>query len=599
MKLFPGIVVLNLAILIGSTVRAAADPLALQARDILKERCHGCHKGPGSKGGRFNAFVFKSLLTAAKAGEKPVVVPKNLVDSELWQRIEAGDMPEEGSVEKQKFTAAEKGTLKKWIEQGAPEWTAVEAQPDRAPIKITRMLESIRNDLRTIDANERIYKRYYTLTHLYNQPRTRIADSDLRLYRAAFSKAINSLSWKRQIVTPRAVDQEGTIFCVDLRDLDWDKDGLWKYVVGCYPYGLSYDTHQEAAYREPYLEIVALCGNRLPFVRADWFAAVATRPPLYNALAQIPKTAYELEQKLGVDVAQNFGRDRLMRAGFAKSRVSQLANRLIERHDSNYGAYWKSYDFRSGGERSQLPTYPLGPVFKGNEYNDNLAFHQAGGEIIFNLPNGMQGYMLVNDKDERIDAGPIDVVSDSQKTSGTPVIVNGLSCIACHAKGMISEFTDEIRLGTGVGGAARVKVDRLYPPPKVISDQTLDDSRRFLDSDRKAMGPFLQLGEDAQRPIETFDEPIGKIARYYRNDDLDAAAAAAELGMESAERLIGAIQGNSRLREYGLGPLAQEGGHVKRGDWEKLEGNSIMQRTARELELGTPCRESVSGFPCQ
>jgi serine/threonine-protein kinase len=599
MKSLPGIVVLTLAVLAGSAVHAAGNPLALQARDILKERCHGCHKGPGSKGGRFNAFVFKSLLTAEKAGEKPVVVPKKLVDSELWQRIEAGDMPEAGSIEKQKFTGAEKETLKHWIEEGAPEWAAVEAQPNRPIIRTTRMLEAIRDDLRTTRADDRIYLRYYTLTHLYNQPRTRIADSDLRLYRAAFSKAINSMSWKRRIVIPRAVDKEETIFCVDLRDLDWDRDGLWKYVVGCYPYGLSYDSHRDAAYREPYLEIVALCGNRLPFVRADWFAAVATRPPLYHALVQMPKRADELEQKLGVDIPQNFGRDRLMRAGFAKSRVSQLANRLIERHESNYGAYWKSYDFRSGGDRSRLTEYPLGPVFKGNEYNEDLAFHQAGGEIIFNLPNGMQAYMLVNGKDERIDAGPIDVVSDSQKTSGTPVIVNGLSCIACHNKGMITDFTDEIRLGTGVGGPARVKVDRLYPDPRVLAEQTQKDSQQFLEADRKAMGPFLQVGEDAQRPIESFDEPIGKIARYYRSDDLDAPAAAAELGVESPERLIGAIEGNRTLRGYGLGPLAQPGGHVKRGDWEKLEGNSVMQRTARELELGTPCRESVSGFPCQ
>jgi serine/threonine-protein kinase len=461
------------------------------------------------------------------------------------------------------------------------------------------MLEAIRDDLRRAPANDRTYLRYYTLTHLHNQPRTRISDADLRLYRAAFSKAINSLSWKRAIVIPRAVDKEQTIFCIDLRDLDWDKEGLWKYVVGCYPYGLSYDSHSDPAYRETYLEIVALCGNRLPFVRADWFAAVATRPPLYHALLQLPKTAGEIEQKVGVDIPENFRRERLMRAGFAKSRVSQLANRMIERHESTYGAYWKSYDFRSGGDRSKLTEFPLGPVFKGNDYNETLAFHQAGGEIIFNLPNGLQAYMLVNDKDERIDVGPIDVVSDSQKTAGTPAIVNGLSCMACHNKGMITDFTDEIRLGKAVGGDAQLKVERLYPDPKVLAEKTQEDVQRFLDAEKRAMGPFLQVGEDAQRAIETFDEPIGKIARYYRNDDLDAPAAASELGIESTERLIGAIQGNSRLREYGLGPLGQPGGHVKRGDWEKLEGNSVMQRTARELNLGTPCRESVAGFPCQ
>jgi hypothetical protein len=588
---------LTVGLMFAIPLPAEDKPLAVQARDVLKERCHGCHKGPGSKGGRFNAFVYKSLVTSEKAGQKPVVVPKQLGGSELWQKIEAGEMPEEGSVEKEKFTAAEKTILKQWIEAGAPEWPAVEAAPNRTYISIPQMLAAIRDDLRKAPVDDRSYLRYYTLTHLYNQPRTRISDADLRIYRAAFSKAVNSLSWKRSIVVPRAVDKsEETIFAVDLRDLDWDREGLWKYVVACYPYGLAYDAHEEPAYRDPYVEIVALTGVRLPFVRADWFVATATRPPLYNALIQLPQSAVDLEKKLDVDIPKNFLRARLMRAGFARSKVSPESNRLIERHEALYGAYWKSYDFRSGQERSVLPQYPLGPVFYGNPF-DAQAFHQAGGEIIFNLPNGLQGYMLVNNKDQRLDVAP-DFVSDSQKTSGSPAVVNGISCMACHNEGMKSEFTDEIRLGTSVGGDAKLKVQQLYPEPKVLADKTKDDRQRFLDAEQKAMSPFLQVGEDSKKAVESFDEPIGKIARYYRLDDLDAATAATEIGLESADVLAGAVKGNSRLRDLGLGPLAR-GGYVKRGDWEKIEGNSVMQRTARELDRGTPFREVVPGYSCQ
>jgi serine/threonine-protein kinase len=581
--------------------RLAADDkpmvLAIQARDVLKERCHGCHKGPGSKGGRFNAFVYTTLVTSAKADDKPVIVPRNLAESLVWQKIEAGEMPEEGSVEKGKFSAAEKEILKRWIEAGAPEWPAGEAAPDRAFISIPQMLVSIRDDLRQTPVDDRPYLRYYTLVHLHNQPRTRISDADLRLYRAAFSKAINSLSWKRSIVMPRAVDKDETILAVDLRDLDWDRDNLWKYVVTCYPYGLTYSVHEDAAYRDPYVEIVALSGARLAFVRADWFVATATRPPLYHALLELPDNAADLEHKLAVDIPRNFLQSRLLRAGFAKSKVSIQSNRLLERHESAYGAYWKSYDFRSGQDRSLLTQFPLGPVFAGNRFYDQ-AFQQAGGEIIFNLPNGLQAYLLVNAKDQRIDAGPIDVVSDAQKTSGSPVIVNGLSCMACHTEGMKADFADEIRLGTSVGGDAKLHVQRLYPEPKLLEDKLKEDRQRFLDALTRAMGRFLQVGEDVKRPVDTFDEPIGKISRYYRLDDLDATAAAAELGIKSAEVLIAAIQGNSHLRQLGLGPLAK-GGHVKRGIWEKIDGNSPMQRTARELDLGTPFREIVTGFSCQ
>ena len=60
------------------------------------------------------------------------------------------------------------------------------------------------------------------------------------------------------------------LFClplfVDLRSLDWDRNSLWKYVLACYPYGLTYDSHPNPAYRNPYVEIVALAGNKLPYV---------------------------------------------------------------------------------------------------------------------------------------------------------------------------------------------------------------------------------------------------------------------------------------------------------------------------------------------
>ena len=51
--------------------------------------------------------------------------------------------------------------------------------------------------------------------------------------------------------------------------------------------------------------------------------------------------------------------------------------------------------------------------------------------MIFNLPNGLQGYMLADAKDRRLDVpAPVAIVSDRSETSGTPEIVNGLSCMA-------------------------------------------------------------------------------------------------------------------------------------------------------------------------
>ena len=84
-----------------------------------------------------------------------------------------------------------------------------------------------------------------------------------------------------------------------------------------------------------------------PFIRADWFIATASLPPLYHDILDLPKTDRELETQLEVNVAENLKNApsvRVWRAGFNNSGVS-VNNRIVERHKSRYGAYWKSYDF--------------------------------------------------------------------------------------------------------------------------------------------------------------------------------------------------------------------------------------------------------------
>src|SRR5438270_690504 len=138
----------------------------------------------------------------------------------------------------------------------------------------------------------------------------------------------------------------------------------------------------------------------------------------------------------------------------ARSATSGVSsqNRLVDRHPALYGAYWKSYDFKHNEGKGNLFRFPLGPAFGDNPF-PNQAFEHAGGEIIFNLPNGLQGYLLVDAKGRRIDVGPADVVADSLRTSGTTEVANGLSCMACHDQGM-RKFKDTVRAGLGVAGSA-------------------------------------------------------------------------------------------------------------------------------------------------
>jgi Planctomycete cytochrome C len=599
MKFLAVFAVLTSGVLIGGS--AAADDkaaLAVQARDVLKEYCSACHRGKESRGKRFNALIRLTIVQPLEKGGEAMVIPGKPDDSPLWEAIKSGQMPLEASAEAERMAPTQKDVLRKWIEAGAPDWPADQSAPPRTHIDVPKTLAAIRDDLRKAPVDDRPYLRYFTLTHLYNLPREMIKDEDLDLYRAALSKAINSLSWKRRIVVPRPVDTEKTVLAIDLRDLDWDRDQLWKYVLACYPYGLTYENHTDAAYREPYLEIESLSKSELPYVRADWFVATATRPPLYHALLELPDQIDALEAKLGVNLVQNFLNGKLMRAGFARSEISPQANRLVEYHEELYGGYWRSYDFLGGADNSQLSQFPLGPEFQENPF-PRQAFRQAGGEIVFNLPNGMQAYLLVNGKGGRIDTAPAQVVTDKHQYSGTAAIVNGLSCMACHNEGMKTGFKDEIRTGARVAGNAEIQVQRLYPLAAAF-DSRLEESRKmFLEAQFKAVSPFLKLPSDPLKAFKALPEPISRINQYYRLDRLNAESAAAELGLPNAQMLIAGLQfPSSPLRDLGLGPLA-DGGNINRADWEKITGTSVFQRAARELRLGTPYRTLVSGFSCE
>jgi serine/threonine-protein kinase len=279
--------------------------------------------------------------------------------------------------------------------------------------------------------------------------------------------------------------------------------------------------------------------------------------------------------------------DRLVRAGFAGSAVSSQ-NRLVDRHTTRHGAYWKSYDFKRNEGTANLFRFPLGPKFEANPFR-RVAFEHDGGEVIFTLPNGFQGYLLVNGEGARIDEGPIDMIGDNLKTAGTAAMVNGLSCMACHQNGM-NKFRDTVGGGMTVTGAALEKAGRLFRSAEVMDRLVAEDEERFLKVLESATGPFLKVGEDRAKSIGEFPEPIGAVARLYLKD-LALEDVAAELGMKGSHDLLGALKANPKLQEMGLAPLIQ-GAAIKRTEWDSLRNRflSTYQKAASELKLGTPYR---------
>jgi hypothetical protein len=403
------------------------------------------------------------------------------------------------------------------------------------------MLHFIRRDLEQADRKDRAFYRYFTITHLYNAG---LPDDALQSYRSGLAKLVNNLSWEQEIVVPAAIDPRHTIFRIDLRDLQWD-DKVWERILREYPYGILHDADAARFFHEA-------MGCRLPHVRADWFVFAASRPPLYHEILRLPATAGQLENLLRVDVAKNIRELRAVRAGINESGVSNN-NRLLERHKSIHGAYWRSYDFAApkGGDddRKNLFQHPLGPEPAKN------AFRPDGGEIIFSLPNGLHGYMLVNGKGERINRGPPDIVRDPKQRDGGAVI-NGISCMSCHTRGLIFK-ADKIRNHVKENYAAfeRDEADtvfRLYPPPEKF--------RQLLEGDNKLFAKAV-LATGAQ--FGTTDPIVALASRYEWELDVDLAAA--EAGLQRKEFLK--RLGLSKLRSRDLGVL-RTGGTVQRQVWE-------------------------------
>ena len=410
-----------LILIVCSQTTPAQQEIALDTYAIFQQSCLICH-GPNG------AYKETLLMEHDVLIESGTVVPGNPDASLLYDRVlgTPGSGPQM-PLEQPPLSPQAINTIRNWILAGAPDWTAP-APTDRRLISPSEMLNSIETHLMTLSSFDRAFARYFTLTHLYNAGEP---PSILQEYRKGLNKLVNSLSWGSAVTNPEPIDTQGTIFYIDLRHYEWDVNDAWTQIEGAYPYHISYDAPTQTALKVQLTRLQMEMKCDIPSVHVDWFLATASLPPLYHDLLDLPLTDRELETRLEVDVARNITNApgvRVWRAGTNNSGVSPN-NRVIERHTSRYDAYWKSYDF-------------AGSVGTQNIFNHPLAFTHDGGEVIFNLPNGLQGYYITTAAGSRLDAAPIGIVSNP--AASDPTVRNGLSCFGCHTEG-IKAVVDQVR----------------------------------------------------------------------------------------------------------------------------------------------------------
>ena len=540
-----------MSFIVGIQNLSAQSQIAQDAYAIFEGSCLICHGADG-------AYRETLLMEHDALIGGGTVVPGNPDASELYKRL-LGTTENGGAqmpLGQPPLPPQSIDTIRRWILAGAPDWTAAPITTRRF-IPPSEVLKAIDSHVKTISPFDRPFARYFTMTHLYNAG---VAADIFEEYLKALAKLVNSLSWGLDIVNPTPIDREETIFYIDLRHYEWDRNDGWTKIEEAYPYYVGFNAPAQRSLKNQLSQLQTTLTTAVPSVNIDWFIATAAAPPLYNALLSLPGTDRELETRLEVDVVNNILTApgiRVWRAGFNNSGVSNH-NRVVERHASRYGAYWKSYDF-------------AGSVGKQNIFTHPLAFTHNGGEVIFNLPNGLQGYYLVDGDGFRLDEAPISIVSNP--AASDPTVRNGLSCIGCHTEGM-KEVTDQVR--SVIESDTNPAYNKAHALQLYVADSTMDSKvNEDLVRYQRALTATGNTAGDVE-PVSRFHEAF--------HSTLDLSQAAAAVGLEPAV-FLSKIRENAGLQSAGL--LVLDGGQIKRDTW-KSSFQDVIQALDYPQQVGKP-----------
>ena len=534
----------------GAAVSGDNAALASAADAFIGQYCRNCH-GPGeSAQGSFPAGDLTTI-----AANAAFVTPGDAGKSLLYTSVTSGRMPLG-----KRPDAAEVQALADWInslsDQDVPQAASAEATRTRPMRNYREFVELALKDISTVDAFDRPFMRYFTYRNQYNGMMG-CEEHDTFMKRmvvlaGGFKKLLNSLSYGPAVVLPEEVDgSEGLMVRVDLRDLAWTKED-YDFLIREYFYGI--DPESDASL----LALSKATATTLPIMRIDWFMANGARPKIYNRLMKLPTDIRELERRFNIDVDANIRNRKVIRAGFAdgSSGVSDH-NRMLERHDMPFGGYyWKSYDFGGDVGKQVLKRFPHGPKELQPLEAGLESFEHDGGEMIFSLPNGLQGYYLSTAEGKQLDVGPTSIVSFRKRPVGKGVeVTNARSCFDCHADGILSkrdQLREHIETSTLFSRAQQDVLLAMYVPQEQLDAAYAKDRNRFVDALKK-IGVTTPTPDGGAQSMHAPGN--AELVTYYADkyeEELNFEAVAAEFDM-MPEEFSAAIKRVSDDKVFRLG----------------------------------------------
>jgi hypothetical protein len=271
--------------------------------------------------------------------------------------------------------------------------------------------------------------------------------------------------------------------------------------------------------------LALLTKSDFPIFEVRWLIYNGLVEPRYHELLGLDDTEASAKKLAAVDEKLSDKVGSKLRGAVLFSEVAHH-NRLLERtpsqHRSGRGSYWESYDFKTSVD--------LQDVLK-----DTLNDKPDAKEVIFTLPNGLNGYFVVDGNGKRLDKADGDVANNKRSKFRDTQVRAAYHCMACHF------------------------ADRGYIP--------VDDEVRALS--KKTITLVVDAYDKSRSKAERSRSE--KIRRLYLEDDINDLLALDQLVLDVA------------LRKVTTGLKTDEAG--------KLIADTIYEYTELPVNIATLARE--------
>lgn len=315
----------------------------------------------------------------------------------------------------------------------------------RQPVGIDSLLESMLDDLVTLEVEQRSFTRYVLTSNQFNSG---ACSSDLTKAGHGLNKLLNMTSTRPSVVEATQLEGTPTIYRIDLRDYGWDQElsvrgrpyaNGWQAMVALNPYAVRYSGVDALTLRR-------LANAEIPWVYADSMANAVMLGDLYYAMIGAEgRTLLDFSQEvLGLDLIAEVDEGRAVLAGgtkgWSEDTVVPPSENFRRGYRTGSTAIQRSANFTTGqvlwataitdqfccvGE--SIFDYPL--RFVGDYASDTT--------IAFSLPNQMLAHVVYDEENKVVLQGA--ALFRPPWVPPTP-----LSLLAWHALGF-PLIVDEIR----------------------------------------------------------------------------------------------------------------------------------------------------------